>query len=138
LRTVDLADRGTRFVIEPVSVEDLAQVALADIGEGFTEATPLARAMRGLDDAFVLRGRLDHLAALEDRVRRGLLDVDVLARLAGPNGRQRMPMVWGRDNDRIDVLIVQQLAQVGVGLDTRVVTLELVDLRHQVGLVAIA
>src|SRR5262249_40627158 len=45
-----------------------------------------AAALRpGLDDALVLARRLDHAPALDDVVRDRLLDVDVLAGLAGPD-----------------------------------------------------
>src|SRR5690606_34634690 len=42
----------------------------------------------------------------------GLLDIDVLAGLAGPDGRQRMPMVRGGDGDGIDILVVEDGAHV--------------------------
>ena len=138
LRAGDLADALPRLVVEPVGVEDLAEIALADVLERLGEAGPLARAVRGLDDPLVLAGRLDHLAAFEDVVGRGLLDVHVLARLAGPDRRQRVPVVGRGDDDRVDVLVVEQLAQVGVRLDARIVRAELLDLRHEMGLVAVA
>ena len=69
-----------------------------------------------LDDPAVLLGRLDHLAAFEDVVAARLLDVDVLARLAGPDRRQRVPVVRRGDADHVDVLAVVDLAEVGLGL----------------------
>ena len=138
LRAADLADALARLVVETVGVEDLAEVALADVLERLGEAGPLARAVRGLDDPFVLGRRLDHPAAFEDRVGRGLLDVYVLARLTRPDRRQGVPVVGRRDDDGIDVLVVEQLAQVGVRLDARIVRAKLLDLRHEIGLVAIA
>ena len=60
----------------------------------------------------VLLGRLDALAAFEDVVAARLLDVDVLAGLAGPDGDQRVPVVAGGDGDGVEVLVFQGLADV--------------------------
>ena len=46
----------------------------------------------------------------------GLFDVDVLARRAGHDGRQRVPVVRRRDDHRVDVLVVQQLTEILVAL----------------------
>ena len=48
--------------------------------------------------------------------RQRLLAVHVLARLAGVDRDQRVPVVGRGDDDRVDVLVVEQLAVVGVGL----------------------
>jgi hypothetical protein len=45
-----------------------------------------------------------------------LLDVHVLARLAGPNGRQGVPVVGHGDQDAVDVLVVEHAAEVRFGL----------------------
>ena len=55
-------------------------------------------------------------AALGDRQRRGLLQVDVLARLDGRDRRQRVPVVRRADHDRVDVLAREQVAVVAVRL----------------------
>ena len=54
-------------------------------------------------------------ATLGDRQRRRLLQVDVLPRLHGVNGDQRVPVIGRADDDRVDVLVRQQLAIVAVG-----------------------
>ncbi len=41
-----------------------------------------------------------------------LLDVDVLAGLAGEDGERRVPVVWRGDGDRVHVLVVEDLAEV--------------------------
>ena len=41
-----------------------------------------------------------------------LLDVDVLAGLAGHDGRQRVPVIGRADDDRVDVLAVEHAAEV--------------------------
>src|SRR5262249_53904152 len=68
------------------------------------------------DDAVVLARGLDHLAAFPDVVRRRLLDVDVLACLAGPDSGERVPVVRGGDGDGVHTLVVEDAAQVGLGL----------------------
>ena len=59
-------------------------------------------------DHFAVAGRrFDHPAAFPDRVRCGLLDVDVLAGLQRPDGGERVPVVRRRDHDGVDVLVVE-------------------------------
>ena len=65
-----------------------------------------------LHDAVVFPRGLDELAALEDVVAARLLDVHVLARLAGPNRQQRVPMVRRGDRDGVEILVVEHLAEV--------------------------
>ena len=81
-----------------------------------------------LDDPFVLARRLDALAAFEHVVAARLLDVHVLARLAGPDRDQRMPVVAGGHRDRVQVLVLQRLADVLEALGLRAaLVLDLLD-----------
>ena len=73
LRAADLTDALPRLVVEAVRVEDLAEIALADVLERLGETGSLAGAVRGLDDPLVLGRRLDHFAALENLQPEGLL-----------------------------------------------------------------
>ena len=75
---------------------------------------PLAGSVLGavLDDAPVFLGGFDQLASLEDIVAERLLDVDVLAGLAGPDRHQAMPVVGGGDGDDVHFLVVQDAADV--------------------------
>ncbi len=61
-----------------------------------------------LHDAVVLAGSVDHRAAFHERDRQRLLDVDVLARLAGGDHLDRVPVVGGGDHDGVDVLAIEQ------------------------------
>ena len=54
----------------------------------------------------------DHAAALPQVVADGLLDVDVLAGLAGPGRVQRMQMVRRRERDDVDVVPREEVAHV--------------------------
>ena len=65
-----------------------------------------------LHQLLVARRRLDHLAAFPHRVRRGLFDEDVLAGLQAPDRRERVPVVRRRDDDGIDVLVVEGASKV--------------------------
>ena len=56
--------------------------------------------------------RLDQELALAVGVRGGLLDVDVLARLAGAEGDRGVPVVRRGDEHRVDRLVVQQVPEV--------------------------
>ena len=80
------------------------------------QSLPRAALRAVLDDAVVLAGGLDGDAALVDVVAARLLDVDVLAGLAGPDGHQRVPVVRRGDRDGVDVLVVERLADVLHGL----------------------
>jgi hypothetical protein len=71
----------------------------------------------GLHDAVVLAGGLDHLAAFPDIVGNGLFDVYVLARLAGPDRHERMPVVGGRRGNGVDFLVFEQLTDVRIGFE---------------------
>ena len=86
-----------------------------------------------LDDAVVRRAAFDHHAAFADRQRERLLDVDVLAGLAGHDRRQRMPVIGRADDDGIDVVAVEHAAEVPRGELRRLVELlcdAVLRLRH--------
>ena len=76
---------------------------------------PCSAAGCRLDDPAILPRRLDDPTPLDDVVADRLLDVDVLARLAPHDGDQGMPVVGGRDRDRVDRLVVEQAAEVLLG-----------------------
>jgi len=70
-----------------------------------------------LDQAVVLPRGVDHLAAFPDVVREGLLHIDVLAGLAGPDRAQAVPVVHRGVGHRVDVLPVEQTPHVDVLVD---------------------
>jgi hypothetical protein len=69
-----------------------------------------------LNNALVLLGRLDQLSSFPDVVRERLFDVDVLSRLAGPDGTQGVPMIRGREAHDVDLFVVEHAAHVAVPL----------------------
>ena len=70
----------------------------------------------GFHDTVVFARRLDRLASFPNVVRGRLLHVNVLARLARPYRRQRMPVVRRRDRDCVDFLVVEHAAKVHFSL----------------------
>ena len=106
------ADALAGLVAEPARDEQLAVLArLDDLGHpGPRLHAPALRAV--LDDPVVLPRGLDGDAAFVDVVAARLLDVDVLARLAAPDGDQRVPVVRRGDRDRVEVLVVEGAADV--------------------------
>ena len=61
----------------------------------------------------------DELLAFEDVMRKGLLDVEVLAGLQGPDALDGVLMVRGGDGDGVDTLIFEHLSHIGVTLGAR-------------------
>jgi len=78
-----------------------------------------------LHDSLIPARGLDGDPALMNVVTAGLLDVDVLPRLSGPDRHERVPVIGRGDRDHIDVLVVKNPANVlhsgrcaaAVGLD---------------------
>src|SRR5215470_18199405 len=71
----------------------------------------------GLDHAVVFARHLNHLAPFVYGARDGLLYVNVLARLTGHHGLQRVPVVWRGDDHRVNVFAVEHSTKVPVCLD---------------------
>ncbi len=65
-----------------------------------------------LHDTLVLIGGFDDFAAFHKVVRAGLLYVHILARLASPDGRQRVPVVGRGNADGVNGLVVEYLTEI--------------------------
>ena len=104
------ADRIAPVEAEPARHVDLTDHALAQLGHALAHRRRRTRLRSVLHDAVVLARRGDDLPALPHVVRAGLLHVHVLARLAAPDGLQRVPVVLRADGYRVDGLILEQLA----------------------------
>ena len=111
----------------------LAQASAPCQRDGLAElrVAPLLRA--GLEDPLVLEGGVADGDALGDGPPQRLLAVQVLAGREGPRGDDPVPVVGRADHQRVDVVAVDQLEEVVVGLAARVraavrlVGVELVD-----------
>ena len=69
-----------------------------------------------LHDPVVAPRRFHRQPALADVVRRRLLHVHVLARVAGIDGHEGVPVLGGADDDGLNVLVLEQLAVVAIHL----------------------
>ena len=69
-----------------------------------------------LHDAFGAARGFDHQPALADVVRAGLLDIHVLAGIAGEEGGGRVPVVRHSDEDGVHGFVLKDAAQVADGL----------------------
>src|SRR5262249_37071788 len=113
-------DRGVGLVADARAVagdpgaghRHLAQAAALDELARATDVGGAAALGADLHDAVVFAGRLHHAPPLDKVVADRLLDVDVLAGLAGPDGGQGVPVVRGGDDQGGDVLVREGLAHV--------------------------
>ena len=96
-----------------MDLAELARLQVLDRRGGVRCAAALGA---DLHDPAVLPRGLDHLAALPDAVAGRLLDVDVLAGLAGPDRAQGVPVVGRGDHQRVDALVVEHAPEVLDGL----------------------
>ena len=91
---------------------DLAQHARADDLDDPVVVFAGVDQVPHLGDAFIFFGRPHHGPAFLDAVCQRLLAVDVLAGLAGENGRNPMPVIGSRDDHGVDVLAVEHAAKI--------------------------
>ena len=103
-RTVAVADGPCDF--------DVADLAALHEVERLSHAGHAAALHAHLTHASELPRPLRHHAALLHVVAAGLFHVDILARLHGPDGHQGVPVVGRGDRDGVDVLAVEQAADV--------------------------
>ena len=107
-----LADRRARLEAEAPRHVDLADAAVLDELDGLDHGRAAAVHGTDLHQLAVPLGGLHHLSPLPHGVGGGLLDIHVLAGLQAPDGGQRVPVVGRGDDDRVDVLVVEDAAQV--------------------------
>src|SRR5262245_47156755 len=105
------ADAFGPFVlnVEGARVGDLADAAASNELDGLAAVIRRTPLQADLHYALMPLGRLDHPAALCDRERKRLLDIDVLASLTGVNHLQRVPVVRRGDDHCVHVFHLQQL-----------------------------
>ena len=71
----------------------------------------------GLHDAVVLARGFDHSAALDNGQRERLFAINVLPGLTGHDRRQRVPVIGRGDDDRVDLLDLQEPPEIFVRRD---------------------
>ena len=108
-------DAGARLRDDDLAAINLAQFAFPQDTHGRAGLRFAAQVQPGLHDPFVFPCGLDHAAAFDDGEGDRLLDIDVSARLASPNGHQSVPVIRRCDGDRVDVFPFQQAANIELG-----------------------
>ena len=106
------ADGLARAGKHPVSPVDVSDDALLNQLGCFAEGAVGTSLSTGLDDTVILARRLQHLLSFEEVVADRLLHVDMLARLAGPDRGEGVPVVTAGDSNHIDLGIVQDPPEV--------------------------
>ncbi len=107
-----LPDRIAPLVAQSACHVDISDHALPQLLHRFAQSHRRAAVRAMLTYLVIFARGLDQLAPLPVGVRTGLFDVDVLARLHGPDSHQTVPVIWRRDRDRVDRLVFEQLANV--------------------------
>jgi hypothetical protein len=75
-------------------------------------ATPDLRPV--LDNTVIFARRFDHLSPFPDAVGAGFFYINIFARLAGPDGSQRVPVVGRGERNGIDGFVLQKFSDVGI------------------------
>ena len=117
---VEFLGRVLRIVVAELVVvglpgasdDDPAELAGADVIERGDELAGAALPGADLGDPLVLLGGGGHRLGFADVVTDRLFEIHVLAGLAGQDRRQGVPVVGRGDDDGVDVIAVEDLAEV--------------------------
>lgn len=112
-----VADAPAGFAAVAFGDKEFAVLAAVNGGDLLGPAAAGAALGAVLNDAVVFAGGFNALAAFEDVVAAGFLNINVFAGLASPDGDEGVPVVGGGNGDGVDVVVFQKLANVGVGGD---------------------
>ena len=104
------ADGTTQSIDNAAGQFHLAELALVDVADGLSQRAVGTVLRSALADAAELARHLHDPAAFADVVADRFLDIDVLARLHGPDSGQRVPVVRRRDEDGGDGFIIENHA----------------------------
>src|SRR5262245_22347826 len=130
LRRVGLfAPADRRAVVEVPRLGQVrpAEDAVAQLLSRLDVVAVAAALVAHLDVALVLAGGGDEQLPLARVVAAGLLDVHVLAGLAGEDGHDRVPVVARGDGDPVNFLVVQDAAEIADRLGVGGHSLDLAD-----------
>ncbi len=112
-----VADAPAGFAAVAFGDEEFAVLAAVNGGDLLGPAAAGAALGAVLDDAVVFAGGFNALTAFKDVVAAGFFDVNVFAGLASPDGDEGVPVVGRGDGDGVDVVVFQEITDVGVGGD---------------------
>jgi hypothetical protein len=111
-----MADGGPPLVAQPLGHVHLADNALFQQFDSADLYRRAAALRAHLHYAAVLARGVDHAETFPHVVASGLFHIHVLARLAGPDGSQGMPVVGSGHGNGVDLPVLEQAAHVGVDL----------------------
>ncbi len=94
---------------------ELADAAAVQKRDGLAHIRGGAVVQADLHTPTIFAPRFDHFAAFPDIVGSGFFDVNVFACLTRPDGGERVPVIWGDDGDGVNLLVVENHAEVPVG-----------------------
>ena len=100
--------------VERARHADRSQVPGPDVFDHAAMLLPGVVLRAHLADAIVLLDGVAHRQALRQVQRHRLLDVEILAGLAGGDGLERVPVRQGGDDHRVEVLVLEHLPVVAV------------------------
>ena len=103
------------LVAEAAGKVDVANQPVTHLLHAFDNGLAGAAVGAVLHDAVIFFHRAQQLLAFPDVVAHGLFAVNVLARLAAPDGLQRVPVIGRGNGDRVNGFVFQKLAQVDEG-----------------------
>ena len=91
---------------------DFADLSGVDVLDCLTRDLAAARLRAVLNNPAITTRGFDHQSAFPDVVRARLLKVNVLACIAGQNGRRSMPVIGCRDHHSIDRLVIKDATHI--------------------------
>ncbi len=109
---VGVSDGVPPFVAKPARKVDVSNQAVPHLLHSFDNRLAGAAVRAVLHNPVVLLDGAQQLPAFPPVVGERLFDVDVFARLAAPDGLQRMPVVGRGNGNRVNGFVLEQLAQV--------------------------
>src|ERR1019366_5067085 len=109
------SNRIAPLVAEAAREIDVTHHAITHFLNTFDDGSAIAAVGAVLHDTIVFFRGASHLTAFPPVMAHGLLNINILARLTTPYGHERVPMIRGGDRDRVDRLVIQELADVDEG-----------------------
>ena len=118
------ANAPSRLTTIALGDKQLAVFAALDSGNLVRPAITGAALRAVLNNSLVLASGVNTLAPLKDIMAARLLNIDILARLAGPNSNQRVRVIGRSDGNSINALVFQQFTNIDIGINLFVAVLK--------------
>ncbi len=112
-RSIDLPYARSISVAQTTHHLDFTYVTRMNPGKRLLQTNIRTILETSLYDTIVFLCCSHHLATFPNRVAHGFLDINIFSRLATPDCLQGMPVIRCRQDDRIDIFSLEQLAVIG-------------------------